>query len=328
MTTTIADLGEHQLLQRLHAFCPAAVIGDDGAVLDMAAGQRLVVTTDVLVDGVHFSDKTTPPDAVGWRSLAANLSDLAAMGATPIGFTVGLSLPPTTRLDWIEALYTGLKHCGDQYHAPMVGGDVTRSPTPTIAITAFGQVAPERVIPRRGAEVGDRILVTGHHGNARAGLELLLNPDEMGGEYSDRAPLIRAHHYPRPRLDCLPILANYPRISGMDSSDGLADGVLQLCALEGVGARLDTLPIDPVLRTVAGDDRAREWSLYGGEDFELVLIVPPEDAIALLAALGPTAQIIGTIHADPIVQVCDRAPFLTLNPAQRFQHFTPTANEP
>ncbi|MDB9495784.1 thiamine-phosphate kinase [Spirulina major CS-329] len=324
---TIADLGEHQLLQRLHQFCPAAVVGDDGAVLAVAAGMRLVVTTDVLVEGVHFSDPTTPPAAVGWRSLAANLSDLAAMGATPIGFTIGLSLPPTTRLDWIEALYTGMKRCGDEYDAPMVGGDVTRSPTPTIAITAFGQVTPDRVISRRGAQVGDRLLVTGYHGNARAGLELLLNPDAIRLAMSDRALLIHAHQYPRPRLDCLPILANYPRIIGMDSSDGLADAVLQLCALAGLGARLNTLPIDPMLRNAVGDDRARDWALYGGEDFELVLILPPDDAIALLDSLGPPAQIIGTIIADPTVQLCDRAPFLTLNPAQRFQHFTPTAAE-
>ncbi len=299
MTQTIADLGEHQLLQRLHKFCPTAVIGDDGALLDVAAGQRLVVTTDVLIDGVHFSDLTTPPDAVGWRSLAANLSDLAAMGATPLGITVGLSLPPTTRIDWVESLYTGMKRCGDQYHAPIVGGDVTRSPTPTIAITAFGQVAPERVISRRGAQVGDRILVTGNHGNARAGLELLLHPDGMQGEDGDRAHLIRAHQYPRPRLDCLPHLQTLKRIVGMDSSDGLADAVLQLCTLAGVGARLDRLPLDPVL------------------------ILPPKDAIALRDTLGPAAQIIGTITNDPTVQVCDRAPFLTLNPAQRFQHFTP-----
>lgn len=103
----LKDFGEAEILQRLQRFCPAEIIGDDGAVLTFPPGQNLVVTTDVLVDGVHFGDRTMPPEKVGWRAVAANLSDLAAMGATPIGITVGLSLPPETPILWLDQLYQG-----------------------------------------------------------------------------------------------------------------------------------------------------------------------------------------------------------------------------
>ena len=107
----IADIGELGLLKKLQPFCPREVIGDDAAILDLPPGQSLVVTTDVLVDGVHFSDQTTSAEDIGWRSAAANLSDIAAMGASPLGITVGLSLPGTVTVSWVEQLYQGLVNC-------------------------------------------------------------------------------------------------------------------------------------------------------------------------------------------------------------------------
>ncbi|MGL5035286.1 MAG: AIR synthase related protein, partial [Microcystaceae cyanobacterium] len=111
MVLTVQDIGEQGLLARLQAYCPKEMVGDDGAILALAAAQSLVVTTDVLVENVHFSDSTTKPEDVGWRSAAANLSDLAAMGATPVGITVGLGLPGDTAVDWVESLYQGLQDC-------------------------------------------------------------------------------------------------------------------------------------------------------------------------------------------------------------------------
>ena len=127
--TFIADIGEPGLLQLLKRFCPAEIVGDDAAILEVPAGKSLVVTTDVLVDGVHFSEQTTTPEDVGWRAAAANLSDLAAMGAMPLGITVGLSLPPNTPVSWVERLYQGLTACLQSYQTSIVGGDVCRSPT-------------------------------------------------------------------------------------------------------------------------------------------------------------------------------------------------------
>ena len=111
MNLTVKDLGEQGLLPILQKYCPAEIIGDDGAILCLKDGYSLVVTTDVLVNNVHFSDLTTSPEDVGWRAAAANLSDLAAMGAEPLGITVGLALTPDLAIDWLEGLYRGLSSC-------------------------------------------------------------------------------------------------------------------------------------------------------------------------------------------------------------------------
>ena len=321
---TVQGIGEQGLLKRVQSFCPSEVVGDDAAVLPTAPGMLLVVTSDVLVDRVHFSDQTTPPESVGWRSAAANLSDLAAMGASPLGITVGLGLPGEVLVSWVEDLYRGIMGCLQKYGTVIVGGDLCRSPTITVAITAFGQVDPTRVIRRATAQPGDAILVTGFHGSSRAGLELLLHP-ELGQELSqdDRASLIQAHQHPNPRLDILPSLPK-TRISGMDSSDGLADAIVQICRASGVGARLDhqKIPIHPTLKRWF-PEKAMNWALYGGEDFELVLCLPQKAAQRLVEQLGGAA-IVGIMTSDLDIRVIDSTKetadeILTLE--RGFQHF-------
>jgi len=137
----IRDLGEQALLQKLQRFCPPAVVGDDAALMAVATGQSVVVTTDILVDGVHFSVglatpgvHTTSPADVGWRAAIANLSDLAAMGAFPLGITVGLGLPGDLPVSWVKQLYQGMTDCLAQSNTPIVGGDVCRSTVLTVAI--------------------------------------------------------------------------------------------------------------------------------------------------------------------------------------------------
>ena len=338
--TLLRDLGEQGLLARLQRFCPVDVVGDDGAILAIAQHQSLVVTTDLLVDGVHFSDRTTQPEDAGWRAAAANLSDLAAMGATPLGITVGLGLKGDVSVRWVERLYEGMTACLQVYNIPIVGGDVVRSPVITLAITAFGQVEASRAIRRSAAKVGDVIVVTGFHGASRAGLELLLHP-ELGENLSatQRAYLIAQHQRPQPRLDVLPILKNIldssppPRpnspttelpIAGMDSSDGLADAVLQICRASGVGAILEheQIPIPPAL-TQCFPQQAMEYALYGGEDFELVLCLPEALAMALLLKLGSGAAMIGKIVSDLEVRLRDKTenPDQVLTLESGFKHF-------
>ena len=303
---SVRELGEQGLLKRLQAFCPADLVGDDAAVLTTQPGKSLVVTTDVLVDGVHFSDLTTSPEDAGWRAAAANLSDLAAMGATPIGITIGLGLPGDLAIAWVERLYQGLTECLTQYNTMIVGGDVVRSPVTTIAITAFGQADPNQLIRRTTAQPGQAIVVTGIHGASRAGLELLLHPDQgIDLTPSDRAALIRAHQRPIPRLDVLPFLFPSPLhslpLTGMDSSDGLADAVLQICRASGVGAQIDRhqIPIPAGLSGWVGDEQAMKWALYGGEDFELVLCLPIDLAVRLVDQLDQSAMIgITTVQPD------------------------------
>ncbi|HEY9649930.1 MAG TPA: thiamine-phosphate kinase [Coleofasciculaceae cyanobacterium] len=345
----IRDIGEQGLLERLQRFCPNDIVGDDAAVLSsLELGQSLVVTTDVLVDGVHFSDRTTSPQDVGWRAAAVNLSDLAAMGATPLGITVGLSITGDTSVSWVEGVYQGLTQCLQEYNTEIVGGDVVRSPLVSLAITAFGQVSPPRIIRRSAAKVGDAIVVTGVHGASRAGLELLLNP-ELGQNLSkdERSHLIQAHQRPKPRLDVLPILwkvldsQSLPpltppyqgeeakskiQVAGMDSSDGLADAVLQICRCSGVGAKIERtqIPVPPLLNQFVSPEQLIDWALYGGEDFELVLCLPPEAAEALVKRLGGDAAVVGEI--TPGKEVCLRDSTGTyaderLTLTRGFQHF-------
>lgn len=346
MSVKVGDIGEKGLLQRLQHFCPPGMVGDDAAIIATQPQQFLVVTTDVLVDEVHFSDRTTSPEDTGWRAAAANLSDLAAMGALPLGITVGLGLRSDVAVDWVERLYQGMTDCLKQYDTVIVGGDICRSPIITVAITAFGQVHPSCAIRRSAAQVGDAIVVTGVHGASRAGLELLLHP-ELRQDLSDRdrLALIQAHQRPRPRLDVLPLLWEvlgvktsdsstfiaasaspdpYHRVAGMDSSDGLADALVQICQASSVGAKIERSNIMPLALHNWDSTQAIDYALYGGEDFELVLCLPPVPANALVQKLGNEAAIIGTITPDLEVKLIDQTaknPDQVLNLSQGFQHF-------
>ncbi len=330
----IKEIGEQGLLKILQRFCPPDIVGDDGAVLPTAAGKFLVVTTDVLIDKVHFSETTTSPSDVGWRAAAANLSDLAAMGASPLGITVGLGLPGDTAVNWVEDLYQGMTQCLQEYNTPIVGGDIVRSPVTTVAITAFGQVSEQLTIRRNKAKVGDVIVVTGCHGASRGGLELLLNPDLKTslGAY-DREALIKAHQRPKPRLDVLPILwkivdsSNVVDICGMDSSDGLADAVLQVCQCSQVGAVVEAsqIPLHKAFENWLTPELALQYALYGGEDFELLLCLPQQAATELVQRLGNGAAVIGMITDSDRVLLHDKyqkIPDQVLNLNRGFQHFT------
>jgi thiamine-monophosphate kinase len=236
----------------------------------------------------------------------------------------------------------------------IVGGDICRSPITTVAITAFGQVLPDRAIKRSSARPGDAILVTGVHGAARAGLELLLHPEQ--GESlpeSERSTLITAHQRPRPRLDVVATLGSvieewqnkqvepvkpsplplspsppflpFPQIAGMDTSDGLADAVLQICRASNVGAQLEwhQIPLPAGITDWISLEQAIDWALYGGEDFELVLCLPLELAQRLVQRIEG-AVIVGTITAGQEVVLSDRSgkhPSDTLRFDKGFQHF-------
>jgi thiamine-monophosphate kinase len=248
------------------------------------------------------------------------------MGATPVGITIGLSLPGEVAVVWVEELYRGLQDCLTKYSTPIVGGDICRSPVISVAITAFGQVLPERVIRRDRASVGDAIVVTGVHGSSRAGLELLLNP-ELGKNLTvaEREELILAHQRPQPRLDVLEYLPEI-KIAGMDSSDGLADAIVQLCRCSKVGAYIkpSCMPFLPSLSKLVDSKQALKWALYGGEDFELVLCLPDPEAAVLVSQIGKNAAIVGKIIEGDKVFLAEtenhpNAEILTLE--KGFQHF-------
>ena len=317
MTATVKSLGEQGLLKIFRQYC-SELVGDDAAIMgETFSDRQMVVTTDMLVDGVHFSDRTTSPEDVGWRAAAVNLSDLAAMGANPWGLVMSVGLPPDTEIAWIEGVYCGFSECLRTYGTELVGGDTVRSPVRTLSVTAFGQVPKNQVIQRHTARVGDAIVMTGLHGLSKAGLELLLNeklqekllaPMQIGDRFLAGQELVKAicnyHQRPIPRFDAVNLfpeilkqenhLSDFP-VSGMDSSDGLADAIAQICRASNVGAKIywDALPIPEVVQILAGD-RALDWVLYGGEDFELVLCMPLDLAEKFVKLLS-SAVIIGEI---------------------------------
>ncbi|MEO0935360.1 MAG: thiamine-phosphate kinase [Cyanobacteria bacterium J06641_2] len=330
----VKEIGEQGLLKILQRFCPADIVGDDGAVLPTTADKSLVVTTDVLIDNVHFSEATTSASDVGWRAAAVNLSDLAAMGALPIGITVGLGLPGETPVDWVENLYRGMTECLQRHNTKIVGGDIVRSPIISVAITAFGEVAPQLVIGRNKAKVGDAVVVTGCHGASSAGLELLKHPDLTTSlEKNHREALIKAHQRPQPRLDVLPILweivdsYSVIDICGMDTSDGLADAILQVCQCSQVGAVIEATQISlhQAFENWLTQEQALKYALYGGEDFELLLCLPEPAANELVNKLDNSAAIIGKITDSNKVLLQDKhekIPDQVLNLNRGFQHFT------
>jgi thiamine-monophosphate kinase len=320
----IHEIGEAGLLKLIFPYCLPGTVGDDAAVLAFV-GENLVVTTDVLVDRVHFSDRTTSAQDVGWRSVTANLSDLAAMGAMPMGITVGLGLPPATKVQWVEDLYRGLAACLERYDTGIVGGDIYRSPVRTVAITALGQVESAAVIRRQAAVPGAAIVVTGDHGKSKAGLELLLDLN-LGKDLNliDRQELIRAHQRPLPRLDVVPILTKLQPefVAGMDSSDGLLDAIFQICRASGVGARIDRSALAIPSGLVKLTENPLDWVLGGGEDFELVLCLPIPAAHLLVASIGGTAAIIGETTGAPEILLVDDETEILLNSKSQFQHFS------
>jgi thiamine-monophosphate kinase len=287
----ISTLTEGELIARIRARVPpppdwvSTSIGDDAAVLRPARGMVDVITTDGLVEDVHFRRDWSSAHDIGHKALAVNLSDLAAMGATPRAFTLSLALPPAFPLADFDALIDGMLHLAGHAAIPLVGGNLARSPRGLhIDITALGAVRPRRVMRRSGARAGDRLFVTGALGAAAAGLALL-----AAGESPDtgpRAACIAAHTRPSARLRTGTIVANTRSASAcMDVSDGLADAVRQVCEASACGAEIITaqVPVHPAATL--------EQALSGGEDYELLFAVPKRRTRMFLTAIRQAGEV-------------------------------------
>jgi thiamine-monophosphate kinase len=304
----LAELGEWRLIERLGAFAPPGQFQDDAALL--TAPGTLVVNTDVLVEGVHFSDATTAGFDVGWRAAAANLSDLAAMGCLRArGITVGLVAPGLTRWSWVEAVYSGLLACLDRHGGVLLGGDCSSGQQRVLAVTALGSLASgddgtALAIRRQDGRPGDLLVSSGAHGLSALGLALLqaspaVERSLLAEPLSQRA--IECHQRPSPRFDAVRHLhSSRPagtgwRVGGTDSSDGLLAAATAIARASGCRAQLirQRLPLDPAM---AGLPQAEDWCVNGGEDFELVLALEANWARALVAEL-PGSSVIGRLEA-------------------------------
>lgn len=276
----ISDLGERALIERITArlTMPSWVIvgpGDDAAVIEPERGTLDVLTTDAQVEGVHFDHRFVPPDAIGHRALAVNLSDLAAMGATPRAVLLSLVLPDSLDVAIVDGMLDGFLTLAARHKVAVIGGNISRSPGPMMVdVTAIGAVRPRRLLTRAGARPGDGVYVTGTIGDAMVGLRSLQQRRLACAVCQER------YLRPAPRVRAGMLLGRNRAASAcMDLSDGIADGIRQVAEASAVGISVDAraLPIADEVRhwhETHGDD-AVEAVLGGGDDYELLFTVRP-----------------------------------------------------
>ena len=315
---TVHELGEFALLARLQrrlqpADAPSVVrgIGDDCAVLRPADGHDLLVTTDTQEEGVHFRRDWSTPEDIGWRCLAVNVSDIAAMGGVPLGAVVALSLSETLSVAFVEAMYDGLNDMASAYDCPIIGGNISKSAERlSVTITVLGSAPRGGAVYRASARAGDGIWVTGDLGGAKAGLEALIHPQAVAGLSTDA--VLSRYRRPLPRLREALFLRQHGAHSLIDLSDGMSSDLAHVCDASGVGAQLhaDRIPISDETRKVAdalGLD-ALTMALHGGEDFELCLTAPSAVAPSLEQGFRKRFDCsltwIGTIQAGAGVALC------------------------
>ncbi len=327
MTTTIKDLGEIELLNRLKKFMRDGQIDDDLAEIN-TINKSLLINTDLLVEKVHFSEKISNAKDIGWKCITTNISDLICSGSEKIiSFNVGLVLPPNTHWEWVENLYEGMWDAMQEFGGEIIGGDCSSGETKMISITAIGEKKAPR-LHRGNALPGDYIVSTGFHGLSRLGLALLTSeqlPSEvrLSRELANRA--IRAHKRPYPAVKALKALIECKpestrlRAAGTDSSDGLIESIRGICQSSNCQAVLSKNSIlkDP---DWPKDPLWDEWILNGGEDYELILSLPKEWAEALSKKLK-SAKIIGFIKEGKPNILWENLEPINIEKSSLFQHF-------
>jgi thiamine-monophosphate kinase len=295
-------------------------IGDDCALVQPAEHKHIAVSCDTLVEGVHFF-ADMPAWALGYKALAVNLSDLAAMGAEPAWFTLGLSLPSVDEA-WLAAFSEGLFEAAEYYGIALIGGDTTQSPVKVIAITVNGQVPEGKALTRYGARSGDWIYVTGTLGDSALGLDLLRGRQQSRPEHKEY--LMERHYRPTPRVLAGQSLRGLAS-SAIDLSDGLVSDIAHILKASNVGANIevDKLPLSQAMKDSVPLEQALGYALTGGEDYELLFTVPEAQRGALeiaLAHAGVKFVRIGQIGASGGLKLTlNGEPFTPVN--KGFEHF-------
>ncbi len=323
---------EFGIIERYFAPLTAAAPGafaltDDAAVMAVEEGHRLVVTSDALVSGVHFTPQA-PPDTVAAKALRVNLSDLAAMGARPLGYTLAAALPRDVTPSWLEAFSRSLAADQKSFGIVLIGGDTVVTPGPmTLTICALGLVPEGRELRRSGARPGDRVYVSGTIGDAALGLMAVKGQLPGLGESLD-AELRDRYHRPRPRIALglkLLGIAN----AAIDISDGLVADLGHVCAASGVAATIDAtrIPLSTAAQTVtAADDTFLSAILSGGDDYELLFSAPPTAAAVIdkiSADLKLSLTPIGEIGEGEGVRVIDAGGQPISLDHHGYRHFLP-----
>jgi len=326
-------MAEFELIERIRQRCANTRedvrlgIGDDAALLAVPLGQALAVSTDTLVDGVHFPAGTRAFD-IGWKALAVNLSDLAAMGATPAWATLALTLPQADA-GWVEAFADGFAALAREFKLALVGGDTTQGPL-CITVTVHGFVPEPLALRRASAREGDAVYVTGTLGDAAAGLRCLDKNDTdaerlMSAPLNAREFLIERLNRPTPRVASGAVLRGRANAC-IDISDGLLADLGHVCVASGVGAELEleTLPASSALLALFDGEVRHTLQLSGGDDYELCFTASSDKAPQLLndlARSGCAATRIGRIVAGSGIRARDSQGHEFAPPRRGWQHF-------
>lgn len=284
-------------------------IGDDAAVYVPGAGKYELLTTDMLVENVHFDLSKTSAWQLGYKAIAVNLSDIAAMGGRPRHAVVSLGLPPHLTVDYVVEMYKGMKEICREFAVNIVGGDTVSSPQGLVLnIGVVGEAEPDRLLRRSGARAGDLVVVTGSLGDSACGLDLLFRSgwEEFGFAW----PLVTAHLTPRPQVNIGPALAGFGATSADDISDGLASEANEIARASNVGLRIhaDKVPLSPELIQAAAmlGKKPLDYALFGGEDYQLVFTISTDKFIGLPQD-GVTYTIVGEVFAGQGVLLLDAA---------------------
>lgn len=338
--TPLHQIGEFGLIRRLQSKIelrqPSTVlgIGDDAAIVAPAAGQELVVTTDLLVEGVHFDLTFSPLKHLGYKAVAVNVSDVAAMNALPTQLVVALSVPARYSVEALEELYEGMRLACQAYDVDLVGGDTTASRGGlTIGVTVLGQVAAGQAVRRSGGRPTDILCVTGDLGAAFLGLQVLEREKQAFLADPETQPELESYEYvvqrqlrPDARLDVVHELREIgvTPTAMLDISDGLASEVLHLCAASGTGARVfsEYLPVaNPTLEAAAEFNLdPLTCALNGGEDYELLFTIPVADHAKIKN--HPDITVIGHLtEKNDAVNLITKAGQAVPLRAQGFSHF-------
>jgi thiamine-monophosphate kinase len=291
---TFKNISEFKFIERIRPGClvqPDRVvkaIGDDAAAFTVKPDRVMLLTTDLLIERVHFITQATSGFDLGYKALAVNLSDIAAMGGTALDAFVSIGIPATMAMDFIEEFYRGLKSLAAEFNVNILGGDTTGSKTDLVVnIAVTGEVTANKMLGRDQAQAGDIIFSSGFLGDSRAGLHLLCNPEET--ECDTWTQLKHAHLKPRPHLREGQFLASYPAVhAAIDVSDGLSSDLAHILKVSAKGARLTAtaIPVSEQLERFCRhfDFEPTAYALAGGEDYVLVCTVAPKQADTIAQA--------------------------------------------
>lgn len=306
----VSELGEFGLIDLLAKMAVGSDerlligIGDDAAAWQGDDSIQLA-SVDSFIESVHFTPETTPWQEVGWKALAVNISDIAAMGGIPRYALVALSLPDDSEVDNVTALYTGMLKLAKQYGVTVVGGDISRAPLVAIAVTILGSSPTQQILTRSTAKLGEIVAVTGKMGAAAAGMEVLQSQRRL--DPGAESHLKNAFLHPTPRIAEGLLLVEQGVKTAIDISDGLVADLNQICKASGVGACLEVerVPIEPAVKTAFGE-KAIEFALSGGEDYELLFTASSEIIERVKKAASRPTTVIGEITAGKGVSLVDK----------------------